>query len=155
MQITNHSVVTFDYVLRNEDGEILDTSEGRQPLTYIQGLGQVIPGVEKALAGKLPGDMIRFVVEPDEGYGEYDPEAVRAVQRDAFPADVQLEEGMEFLIEGEDGQPQPVMVQAIEDDVVYLDFNHPLAGEVLDFEITVRKVRAATPEEIAHGHAHG
>lgn len=155
MQIGNHSVVTFDYILRNEDGEILDTSEGRQPLTYIQGLSQVIPGVEKALAGKLPGDMIRFVVEPSEGYGEYDPEAVRAVQRDAFAADVQLEEGMEFLIEGEDGQPQPVMVQAVEDDVVYLDFNHPLAGEVLDFEITVRNVRAATPEEIAHGHAHG
>jgi FKBP-type peptidyl-prolyl cis-trans isomerase SlyD len=155
MNIGPNTVVSFDYTLRDEEGEILDSSKDGTPLTYMHGQGQLIPGVEKALLGKTVGDELRFIVAPEEGYGEYDPDAVQTVSRSAFPPDAVLEEGQEFFVEDQEGNTRAVSVLAIEGDEVSLDFNHPLAGEDLDFEVKITEVRAATDEEIAHGHAHG
>lgn len=155
MQIGPNSVVAIEYTLRNEDGEILDTSVGGSPLTYMHGHGQLIPGVEAALVGKQVGDAMRFVVPAEEGYGEYDAEAVQKVSRGAFPPDVDLQPGQEFFVEDQHGNTRAVSVLEVQGDDVTLDFNHPLAGENLDFEVTVREVREATKDELEHGHAHG
>lgn len=155
MQIGQDTVVAIEYTLRNDTGEVLDTSVGSAPLTYMHGRGQLIPGVERALEGKQTGDALRFVVPAAEGYGEYDEEAVQKVNRSAFPPDVALEAGQEFFVEDQHGNTRAVSVLEIQGDEVMLDFNHPLAGEDLDFEVTVREVRAATQEELTHGHAHG
>jgi FKBP-type peptidyl-prolyl cis-trans isomerase SlyD len=155
MQIAPNCVVSIEYTLRDEDGEVIDSSEGAAPLTYIHGQGQLVPGVEKALLGKSVGDALRFVVAPEEGYGEFDLDAIQVVNRSAFPPDVELVEGMEFFVEDQAGTPSPVSIMAINGDEISLDFNHPLAGEELDFDVKIKEVRAATAEELAHGHAHG
>jgi FKBP-type peptidyl-prolyl cis-trans isomerase SlyD len=148
-------VVAIEYTLRNDEGEVLDSSAGGAPLTFLHGRGQLIPGVEKALLGKQVGDELRFIVPAEEGYGEYDENAVQTVGRGSFPPDFALEEGQEFFVEDQEGNTRAVSVVGIEGDLISLDFNHPLAGEDLDFEIKIKDVRAATPEELTHGHAHG
>ena len=155
MQIEPNKVVTFEYTLRNTKGEVLDTSEGGKPLSYIHGSGQLIPGVEKELAGKAAGEELRFKVPPADGYGEYNPEAHQQVDRSAFPAEMELEEGLQFLATDQQGNQRPVKVKAIEGDNVTVDLNHPLAGEELDFEVKIKEVRQPTAEETDHGHVHG
>lgn len=155
MQIGPNSVVSIEYTLRDEDGEIIDTSVGSEPLTFIQGQNMLIPGLEKALEGKEPGEELRVLITAEEGYGEYDPEAVRVVKRDQFPADMDLYEGLEIYAETDDGHRQPGSVLAVNGEEISLDFNHPLAGENLDFEVKIHEVRAASAEELAHGHIHG
>lgn len=155
MQIGNDSVVVIEYTLRNDEGEVLDSSTGGAPLTFLHGRGQLIPGVEKALLGKQAGDELRFIVPAEEGYGEYDPDAMQTVGRGAFPPDFAIEEGQEFFVEDQQGNTRAVSVAGIDGDQISLDFNHPLAGEDLDFEIKIKEVRAATAEELAHGHVHG
>jgi FKBP-type peptidyl-prolyl cis-trans isomerase SlyD len=153
MQIAQDTVVSIDYTLTNDAGEVLDTSKGDEPLTYIHGKGQIIPGLEAALAGRSPGDAVNVRIPPDEAYGEHDPDLVHEAQRSQFGGD-EPEVGMQVQADGPDGR-ETLTIVAVEGDVVTLDGNHPLAGIPLTFDVTVVEVRLATKQELAHGHVHG
>jgi len=154
MQIGKHKVVSIDYTLTNNDGEVLDTSKGHEPLAYLHGTGFMIPGLENALEGKSAGDSLSVIVEPGDGYGERDEELVKVVERAMFGDIKQLEAGMQFQADTDDGI-EVVTVTAIEGDKVTVDGNHPLADTTLNFEVRVVGVRKASQEEIDHGHVHG
>ena len=153
MQIANDAAVWLQYKLRNDAGEVLDESEAQDPLIYIHGQGDIVPGLEKALAGKTAGDKFKVTVPPDEGYGPRLESRVQNVPRDAFDDDAEIVPGMQFQAQGPDGDSIVTVVEVAGDQVT-IDGNHPLAGEQLHFEIEVVKVRAATPEELDHGHVH-
>jgi FKBP-type peptidyl-prolyl cis-trans isomerase SlyD len=154
MKIEKDAVVRLDYTLRNAAGEVLDTSDGDEPLEYLHGHGQIVPGLEAALLGRVEGDSFKTEVPPALGYGERDESAVLEIPRDRFPPDMKLEEAMELATRTPSGQMLRLRVTKVGLETVTADLNHPLAGETLHFEITVRGIRAATPEELAHGHAH-
>ena len=153
MQIGKEKVVTIDYTLTDDQGEILDTSQGQEPLTYMHGAGSIIPGLESALEGKVAGDKLQVKVAPADGYGERDEELVQAVPRNRFP-DGDINVGMRFHAQGSAGS-QAVTVVAVDDRNVTVDANHPLAGVTLSFDVQVREVRQATEDELKHGHVHG
>ncbi len=155
MKIEKGSVVEIDYTLHLGDGELVDASEPDEPLTYLHGEGQIVPGLESALEGLGIGDKKQVVVAPAEGYGEHDPRGVQEVPKQAFPSDFQPEVGMELTAEGPGGEAVPFSVREVKPDAVVIDLNHPLAGKTLHFDVTVRTVRAATAEEVEHGHVHG
>jgi FKBP-type peptidyl-prolyl cis-trans isomerase SlyD len=155
MKVGSGAVVSVDYRLHLGDGEVVDESEPGKPLHYLHGGGQIVPGLEKELEGLSTGDSRKVVVPPKEGYGEHDPRGVQQVPRSAFPSGQQVEAGMEFLAQSDDGQPVPVSVREVRGDTVLIDINHPLAGKTLHFDVTVRGVRPATQEELQHGHIHG
>jgi len=154
MQISKHKVVTLDYTLTNDDGEVLDTSKGQEPLAYIHGTGFMIPGLENALEGKSAGNSFSVTVEPRDGYGERDDELVKIVEKSMFEGVGELEEGMQFQAESDDGV-EVVRILAVEGDKVTVDGNHPLADTTLNFEVQVVGVREASQEEVEHGHVHG
>jgi FKBP-type peptidyl-prolyl cis-trans isomerase SlyD len=153
MMIAEKKVVHIDYTLKNDGGDVVDSSEG-EPLAYLHGAGMIVPGLERALAGLKAGDARDVVVEAQDGYGDRDPEGVFGIPRTAFPDSVQLEVGASFVGEDEEGNSLPVRVVALEGDTVVVDANHPLAGERLHFHVDVRAVRDATDEELEHGHPH-
>jgi FKBP-type peptidyl-prolyl cis-trans isomerase SlyD len=155
MKIAKNSVVTINYTLKDEGGEVLDTSRGREPLSYIQGLGNIIPGLESSLDGRSAGDKFKVSVQPSDAYGERDEKRVVKVDRDQFEGVDELQVGMQFRAEGGSGGSQIVTVTAVENDTVTIDANHPLAGKTLNFDVEVVRVREATPDEISHGHVHG
>ena len=154
MRIAANTVVTVDYTLKNEAGEVLDTSDGAEPLAYIHGSDQIVPGLERELEGLEVGDEKTVVVQPTEGYGIPDPEGVFSVPRSVFPSGMELTPGDTLLGEDAEGGQLPVRIVEVKGDDVLVDANHPLAGQVLHYHVTVRKVRAATDEELEHGHAH-
>jgi len=154
MQITKNAVVAIDYTLTSDEGEVLDTSEGHEPLVYLHGVGGIIPGLECELEGKQVGDQFQVTVAPAEGYGERDDTLEQEVARDQFEGDEDLALGMQFQVESEEG-PTVVTVIEIDDDVVTIDGNHPMAGVNLNFDVTIREVRQATDDELSHGHVHG
>jgi FKBP-type peptidyl-prolyl cis-trans isomerase SlyD len=153
MQIANQKVVTIDYTLRDDQGDVLDSSQGQEPLTYIHGAGNIIPGLENALAGKGPGESLKVTIPPAEGYGDRDEELVQKVPRDRFPGG-SVEVGMRFHAQGSAGS-QVVTVVAVDEGNVTVDANHPLAGMTLAFDVKVLEVRDATADELQHGHVHG
>ena len=153
MAIENNSVVSMHYVLTNDAGEQLDSSENG-PLTYLHGHSNIIPGLESALTGKAVGDKLNVDVEPAEAYGVRSEELVQEVPRSAFEGIDQVEPGMQFQAQTPEGA-QMITVTKVEGDQVTIDGNHPLAGVTLHFEVEVAEVRDATEEEIAHGHVHG
>jgi len=150
MQITSGKVVSMDYTLTDDSGKTLDSSDGGEPLTYLHGNDQIVFGLEKALNGKKVGDSFQVKVEPAEGYGVRDEAKLMTIPRAKVQGVPNLKEGLQL----QSGQ-QVVTVTKIAGDEVTLDANHPLAGETLNFAVTVRAVRAATAEEISHGHVHG
>ncbi len=154
MQIAQNSVVAFHYTLTNDTGEVLDSSEGREPLTYLHGAGNIIPGLEKELEGRQAGDTLNAVVAPGEGYGEQQDQLVQEVPRDAFQGVEGIEPGMQFQAQTQGG-PLMVTVTKVEGDTVTVDGNHPLAGQTLNFAVEIASVREASEEEIEHGHVHG
>ena len=154
MQITTGSVVASDYTLTDDDKDIIDSSTGSEPLAYIQGEGQIVPGLEKAMEGKKAGDSFKVSVSPEEGYGVHDPENISVVPADQIEGGDELEEGMQLHTEGEFGE-QTVLITKVDGNEVTIDGNHPLAGMTLHFDITIREVRNATKEELDHGHVHG
>lgn len=154
MQITTGSVVVFDYTLTDDEGDIIDSSSGSEPLAYIQGEGQIVIGLEKAMEGRSAGDSFKVVVKAEEGYGKHDPESISVVPLDKIEDGEDLEEGMQLHTEGEFGE-ETVLITKIEGNQVTIDGNHPLAGITLHFEVTIREVRPATQEELEHGHVHG
>ena len=154
MNVSKDRVVTFDYTLRGDDGAVLDTTEGDEPMEYIHGRQEIIAGLERALEGAEPGAVLEgIVVEPAEGYGDYYPQLVAEVERDSFPEGAEIEVDMQFEAEGPDGL-QIVTVTKVEGDTITVDGNHPLAGKTLRFDVKVIDVREATEEEKAHGLAH-
>lgn len=154
MQAAENSVVTFHYTLTNAQGEVLDSSRDGEPLAYLHGAGNIIPGLEKALTGKQAGDKLNVTVEPGDGYGERDESLVQEVPRRAFQGVPEIEPGMTFHAQSSQG-PMRVTVTGVAGDMVTVDGNHPLAGETLHFDVEITEVRAATLEELAHGHVHG
>lgn len=154
-KIASGSVVGIDYSLHLGDGAVIDASPPGDPMTYLHGEGQIVPGLESALEGLAVGDRRQVVVAPGEGYGVHDPKGVQEVPRTAFPPEFRPQVGMELTAEGPDGEPVPFSVREVGLETVVIDLNHPLAGKTLHFDVTVREVRAATPEELEHGHAHG
>jgi len=155
VKVAKHTIVGLEYALHTGDGVMVDSSEPGKPLQYLHGLGQIVPGLEKALEGQEPGTESKVVVPPEDGYGPRDEQAVRVVPREAFPPDAPLEAGAEFVVVDENQNQVPLRIQKIENGTVTVDFNHPLAGKTLHFNVKVVEVRAATEEEIQHGHAHG
>ena len=155
MQIGENSVVSIHYTLKDEDGQVLDTSDGRQPLDYIHGAGQIIPGLEQELEGKSAGDEFSVVIEPDQGYGSRDESLVHEVPKSEFEKPHEIEVGMQFRV-GAEGGNLIMVVAGVGDDTVTLDGNHPLAGVSLAFDVSVEGVREATEDEIrASRHIHG
>lgn len=152
--IEDKHVVGMHYKLTDADGEVLDSSEGKEPLNYLHGAGNIIPGLERALVGKSEGDSLQVSVEPAEGYGETNPALIQSVDREAFQGVESVDVGMAFEARGPDGQAQRIVVTSIEGDQVTVDGNHPLAGQQLNFDVQVVSVRAATEQEIEHGHVH-
>jgi FKBP-type peptidyl-prolyl cis-trans isomerase SlyD len=154
MQIADRTVASFNYTLTNDAGEVLDASAGREPLTYLHGVGNIVVGLEKAMTGKKAGDKFEVAVTPEEGYGVHNPALVQVVPSEAFRGAGKLEPGMQFRAESDRG-PMTVVITAIEDDKVTVDGNHPLAGATLHFAIEITEVREASVEEVLHGHVHG
>lgn len=154
MQISQDKVVTIHYTLKNKEGEVLDSSIGNDPLAYLQGHGNIIPGLENELDGKKIGDKLDVTIEPKDGYGEFNEKAIQDVPMSAFQGIDKVEVGMQFQVRGEQG-PQVVTVTKVENETVTIDGNHPLAGETLFFNVEVTDVRDATSEELQHGHVHG
>ena len=146
-------IVTLSYTV-TVDGETVDSSEGDEPIEFIQGKGMVIRGLENGLYGLGAGERRKFTVLSDEGYGEPDPDAIAEVPRGEFPDDIPLEPGVDLLLKDEDGDEMEAHIIAVGEDNVTLDFNHPLAGKDLDFNVEVIALRWATPEELDHGHVH-
>ena len=164
--IQPNAFVVLDYTLKDDDGDVLDASdgEGGQPIEYVHGYGMLVPGLEAALAGMNEGDAREIVVPAASGYGEYDDELVLELDRKEFPDPTKVEVGDEFVAESPDGDELPMEVVEIRDDLVVVDANHPLAGVTLHYDVKVRTVRTATTDEIekaaseieeAKGHVHG
>jgi len=154
MKIEKNKVATFDYELRDDGGTLIDSSTGDEPLAYIHGIGQIVPGLEVALEGRSAGETFSVTVPPDVGYGDRDEGLVRIVSRVDFSRPDDIAVGLHVQVEGPDGE-SVARVTAIDGDDVTLDANHPLAGMTLSFSITIRDIRDATREELRHGHVHG
>ena len=153
MQIGERTVATFHYTLTDAAGTVIDSSDGRAPLSYLHGAGNIVPGLEKEMSGKKQGDTFNVVVAPEEGYGMPNPMMIQVVPREAFQGVDTLEVGMEFQAQTPQG-PMSVAIAKIDGDEVMVDGNHPLAGQTLHFAIDVTDVRDASLEELTHGHVH-
>lgn len=153
MQIEKNKVVSIDYTLKNDAGSVIDSSQGAEPLVYLQGAENIIPALEKALEGKVIEDKIQVSIEAVDGYGEYDKEMVQVVQRSMFEGVESIEVGMQFQSQTSGGV-QSISIAAVDGDDITIDGNHPLAGERLHFDVTITDVRDATDDELKHGHVH-
>ena len=153
MQIAEGTVVAMDYALKDDEGTLIDQSQPGNPLAYLHGHRNIIPGLEAALEGKQAGDSVEVRVDPAEGYGEVNPALEQVVPRDRFQGVDDLQPGMQFQANTEQG-PVSVRITKIEGEEVTVDGNHPLAGKHLNFAVTITEVRSATEDELAHGHIH-
>lgn len=155
--VKDKMVVSLTYVLKDDDGNLIEERTSSDPLTYIQGLDQIMPQIEEAVEGHPVGYTTTLVIHPEDYYGEYNEDLVADIERTEFPEDFEIEVGAQFEIEGEDGEPMVVQVIEVDTDdgIVTVDGNHPLAGVELHFKISVDSLRTATAEELDHGHVHG
>jgi FKBP-type peptidyl-prolyl cis-trans isomerase SlyD len=147
-QVGPDTFVTLAYTLYDEEGDVLDRVDEETPVSYLHGYGQIVPGLERGVEGMVKGDARSIVVSPADGYGEYDPAGVLEVERSDFPRPEDVAAGDEFVAESSSGEAMPLTVLEVRDDACVVDTNHPLAGEVLRFEVTVIEVRPATESEI-------
>ncbi len=154
MKIEKNTVVTLNYTLKNSAGEILDTSEGREPLVYLHGVGGLIPGLESELEGKETGNSFNTVIAPENAYGNRRDDLLHVVPKSGFQGDEEMQIGMQVQLETEQG-PAIATISEIEGENVTLDLNHPLADMELHFAVDVMDLRDATADEISHGHVHG
>ncbi|MFL2958570.1 MAG: peptidylprolyl isomerase [Candidatus Thalassarchaeaceae archaeon] len=153
-KIEQNTIVSVHYTGTFTDGEVFDSSEGRDPLTFLVGHGQMITGFEQEMLGAEVGEKREFTLTPDRAYGERTDAAIQEVPRDQFPEGMAIEVGMVLGAQSEQG-PVQFSVASIDDEVVTVDFNHQMAGMTLNFSVEVVDVRAASEEELAHGHVHG
>ena len=154
MEIAADSVVLIHYTLKDDSGAVIDSSAGGEPLAYIQGHGNLVPGLEKALEGKQDGNTLAVTLSPAEGYGVRDEALVQRVPKRSLQGSGEIRKGMQFQARTDDGM-RVFIVTGIAGDMVTLDGNHPLADQTLHFDVEVVSVRAATTEELEHGHVHG
>jgi FKBP-type peptidyl-prolyl cis-trans isomerase SlyD len=154
MIITQDQVVSIHYTLKDEAGGVIDRSTEGEPLTYLHGHGNLIPGLERELTGKSTGDRLEVRIAPADGYGEYDRRLLQRVPRRSLKGIASVQVGMQLHAQTPQGT-RAVTVTQLSGDMVTLDGNHPLAGKTLHFQVEVAAVRAATAEELSHGHVHG
>jgi len=154
MQIANDVVVSIEYTLTDDQGNVIDSSAGGEPLAYLHGAGNIIPGLEAALEGKIVGDAFKISIAPADGYGEKNDDMLQQVPREMFQGVDVIEAGMQFHAQTDHGM-QVITVSAVDGDLVTVDGNHPLAGQNLHFDVKVLEVRAPSEEELEHGHVHG
>ena len=154
MQIAERTVASFHYTLTNDAGEVLDSSVGGEPLTYLHGSGNIVPGLERAMAGRSAGERFEVKVAPEDGYGTPNDAMIQIVPMAAFQGVDVVEVGMQFQAQTPQG-PMSVVIANIENELVTVDGNHPLAGQYLNFAIEIASVRDASLEETMHGHVHG
>ena len=154
MQVAKNKVVSINYTLTDDAHNVIDSSDGDEPLTYLHGSNNIIPGLENALTGKSVGDKLKVTVVPEEAYGERVEDMVQVVPRDRFEPDAELEVGMQFQTPTDDSV-SVVTITKVDADSVTVDANHPLAGLTLLFSVEVVDVRDASAEELSHGHVHG
>lgn len=154
MKVDDGQVISMHYTL-HVDGQVVDSSEGGEPLQFIQGVGHIIPGLEHELYDMKVGDSKQVVIAPKDGYGEMDAEAFMDVPRDSFPPDVPMKVGVELELRDQSDHPVYARIESIGDENVRLNMNHPLAGKELHFDVKIADIRQATDEEISHGHVHG
>jgi FKBP-type peptidyl-prolyl cis-trans isomerase SlyD len=154
VQVAADSVVLIHYTLKDDQGQVLDSSAGGDPLAYIQGHGNLVPGLEKALEGKSAGDRVEVTVAPADGYGTRSEELVQRVPKRQLQGSGEIHKGMQFRAQTDEGL-RVFTVTAVVGDMVTLDGNHPLADQTLHFDVEITDVRAATEEELEHGHVHG
>jgi FKBP-type peptidyl-prolyl cis-trans isomerase SlyD len=154
LSIKKDSVVTFNYTLKDDAGEVIDSSPAGEPLAYLHGHGNIVPGLERELEGKAAHDKLSVKVAPADAYGEYSKELVQKVPRRSLKGIAKITVGMRLHAQTAEG-PRAVTVTAVTGDMVTIDANHPLAGQNLNFDIEIVDVRDATEEELAHGHVHG
>lgn len=152
---TKDKVVCIHYVLRDEEGNVSDTSYGRDPLAYLHGHDNIVSGLEKELEGKTVGDHVQVTVAPEEGYGLRSGPGPQRIRVRDLPRGVEPLVGNSFAAQSSDGTEVPLWIVRVENNKVWVDTNHPLAGTTLDFDVTIVRIRDATPEELQHGHAHG
>lgn len=155
LTVADNMVVTMEYTL-SVDGEIVEKTTPENPVQFIQGIGQLIPGLERELNGMHSGETKNVLVAPQDGYGEYDEEddAFAEIPADQFPAEIPLVPGIEVLLHDEEGEEQEAYISKVKDDMVILSLNHPLAGKELDFSVKIIDLRPATEEELLHEHVH-
>jgi FKBP-type peptidyl-prolyl cis-trans isomerase SlyD len=154
LMIGKHSVVSIHYTLKDDDGEVMDSSEGREPLAYLHGANNLIPGLEDELQGKTAGAKFQTTIEPKDAYGEISEELKQTISMQMFQGVDEVQPGMTFIAQGEGGQQRQVRVVEVDGDDVSIDANHPMAGKTLHFDVEVVEVREATPQELEHGHVH-
>lgn len=154
LMIGKHSVVSIHYTLKDDDGEIMDSSEGREPLAYLHGANNLIPGLEQELQGKTAGAKFQATIEPKDAYGEINEDLKQTVSMQMFQGVDEIQPGMSFIAQDEGGQQRQARVVEIDGDDVTIDANHPMAGQTLHFDVEVVEVREATAQELEHGHVH-
>jgi len=152
--VADDVVVTMDYTL-TVNGEVIDSSDGSDPLEFLQGHQNIVPGLEREIYGLKIGESKKVTVTPAEGYGEVDLDAFLDISRSEFPDDIPLEIGVELDLRDDDGEVMSATISQVEGDNVQLDLNHPLAGETLEFDVKIVGLRQPTDEEMEHGHVHG
>ncbi|HRI06840.1 MAG TPA: peptidylprolyl isomerase [Nannocystaceae bacterium] len=153
--VRDGKVVLFNYTLRNDEGEVLDASDPGEPMAYLHGADNIVPGLESEMSGKSIGARFDVVVPPELGYGRREEPGLRAIPRDAFGDDMELAEGMELILEDDEGDLMPIWIAEVHADAVIVDVNHPLADETLHFAVEIVGIRDATESELEHGHPHG
>lgn len=154
MKIADNCVVFMNYTLTDDEGKTIDTNVGGEPMPYLHGCNNIVPGLEKELNGLEKGAAVNVSVQPEDGYGPVIPEAIATFDKEAFGDIEAIEPGMQFQAEGPEGQIQIITVKEITEEGILVDGNHPLAGQVLNFEVEIMDVREATAEELEHGHPH-
>ena len=155
MALKNDQVVTINFILKDDTGQVIEETTKANPFAFISGSQQILPKLEENIGEMLIGSKRTVVLTPEEAYGKYNDSMIQKVSRSEFPADITLEEGMDFIADTPDGRQMPFIIREIEGDNIMLDFNHPLAGQTLTFDVELLGLREATPEEISHGHIHG
>jgi FKBP-type peptidyl-prolyl cis-trans isomerase SlyD len=155
MALMANKVVTFNYTLKDNEGNLLDSTDNGGPFSFITGTMQVLPGLEEALGSMIIGSKKNIKLAASDAYGEYDENAIQKVNRSLFPEEAELKIGETYFAHSPEGQHLQFVVTKIEDEDITVNFNHPLAGKDLEFDVHLLDVRDATPEEISHGHVHG
>lgn len=154
LMIGKNSVVSIHYTLKDDDGQVVDSSEGKPPLQYLHGNNNLIPGLENELAGKTTGAKFEATIAPEDAYGERRDDFIQVIGKDMFQGVENVEPGMTFVAQGEGGAQRQVRVTEVEGDDITIDANHPMAGMTLHFEVEIVDVREGTEQEIEHGHVH-
>jgi len=154
MKVGKDKVVLMHYTLKNDVGDIIDSSDGSDPLPFLQGHGNIIPGLESALEGSKVGDKLDVSIKPEEGYGERMKDAIQEIPSSALKGVDEVKVGMQLQSQDQDGNAFLVNVTKIEDNKITVDANHPLAGETLHFSVSIESIRKAEAEELSHGHVH-